>query len=556
MFGMTAFDPSSASIRQSSYLLGLQDRADLSRVTSELIHCYQGNQLGYLWDYLGRLMKNLDLLEVYRRLAVYHNIVRFLVDRMSTVGKFPVHVIASKPDGTRDTDAQALWDEIATWRLGESGWDAFIPSLDRRKELCKTVVACVGWDEREQEITVDSYTANTCSVEYDGSKRIGRPDRFRLLRGEEHDYWQVWDFTNREEGPTGRVYETDITGKSNPDAGEPVPVIDPETGRSIVPFVTFRTDEPTDSFFIWDGQAELLAAQQFINRCYTQLSVLLHFGTFKVGILSGGGWKDKDGNAPRLTPDISQFLCEPEDPFGTTHSGPKIRWDGPATETLIDSMIRAIDHCLVRTAAANGIDPKAITVSNEPASGYALQISDEALRDKHEKSRRHIIVPLHRLVRVIRLVWDHHNPARRFPADTVFTIDIPNYGSGLTPRDEVEGDIAKLREGIVSRRSLIYKHNPGISAEEVQALVARAEDGAIEISDPVLVVQAVSAGILSKDEARALFGLEGPAPSPEGASDSSSIDSAGPADSKPVNPTTDQPAPPAQENTNEQRPET
>lgn len=478
---ITAFNPFNVALEQSAYRLGQQDRAELSRATTELINCYQGNQLGYLWGYLAKHIKSRELRQRYQTLAIFHNITRLLVDRVSTLGEVPVRVLWRRKNGSPHTTAQRKWDEITSTRMGDVTWDAFIPSLARRRELTKTVVAAVEWDAARNELLLNSYSPNVIDVGYDeGNYRKDRPDWYTLLRDEASGVLQKWDFS----GGAARVYDVDSRGAADGES-EGYPVEDPETGRPLVPFVAFRTDVPSDGFFVWDGQAELLAAQEFVNRCYTQLAIQLHYGAFKVPIVRGE-WIGKDGQPPQITLDPSEFLQEPYDPM-SNDNGPKIRWDGPSAKEEIDALLEVIGHWVEATAATFHLNPSAIRAKNEATSGYALQIESAALKVKHQLTRTLSLAPLRRLVHVMRTVWNYYQPDDKLPDDAQFEVVIPDYGSAVTLREEVDADVLMLDKGIKTLRQLILKHNPGISNEEVERMLADGPGVAdeIEAGEPV-----------------------------------------------------------------------
>lgn len=463
---MTSFNPFNAALEESSYKLGKNDRAELSRASTELINCYQGNQLGYLFGYLSKHIKNPDLRARYQTLAIFHNITRLLVDRVSTLGEVPVRVLWRHKNGSPHSPAQRKWDEITSTKMGDVTWDAFIPSLARRRELTKTVVAAVEWDEKRAELLLNSYSPNVIDVGYEeGNYRKDRPDWYTLLRDEAGGVYQRWDFS----GGGAAVYDTTAQGVPDGDATD-YPVSDPETKGPLVPFVAFRTDVPQDDFFVWDGQAELLAAQEFVNRCYTQLAVQLHYGAFKVPIVRGE-WIGKDGQPPRITLDPSEFLQEPYDPL-SNDTGPKIRWDGPAAKEVIDALLAVIGHWVEATAATFHLNPSAIRAKNEATSGYALQIESAALKVKHQMTRTLSLAPLRRLVHVMRTVWNFYNEGDQIPADAEFEVVIPDYGSAVTLREEVDADVLLLDKGIKTLEQLILKYNPGISNEKVEQMLA------------------------------------------------------------------------------------
>ena len=504
MFGLTSFDTVSAALKASAYNLQAQDDAALARASFDLLRLYEGNQLPQVWAYLATHMKNQELLKRYQSLATFQNIVRLLVDRVATMGELPVRVVWHNGEGEPHAAAQKKWDEVASRRMGESSWAAAIPAIARETELVKTVVAAVTWDAEEGRIALDRYTPNQILVGYSkGAHRQRTPDRWFILKGEAQNAWQAWDFSSG----GGMVFDVTSDGdgafQASADEAIPYPVRDPKTNRQAVPFVAFRTSLPRDGYFTWDGQLELLEAQGFLNKTLTQLAYQLHYGAFRMPILSGPGWVDDNGTTRPLILDQGMALVEPSDPFGAVndHGAPKIRWDGPADEEVIRVLLETINYSTEAAAATFGVNASAIRAKNEATSGYALQIESAALRSKHSRTRTLAQAPLERLVELIRWTWDTYSGEEAFPADSMFDVVIPDYGTGVTTREEWDADLGKLKAGIVSKRTLILKYNPGISSEECTALMDEADEAEAMAEAPVLV-QLVNAEILTKDEAR------------------------------------------------------
>lgn len=169
------------------------------------------------------------------------------------------------------------------------------------------------------------------------------PDLFIFVDPISQSRIETWDFSSRQPGASGVRYVR---------TGKPIgslPVIDPRTGRSLIPFVPFRTTIDSD-YFVWDGQAELANAQEFVNRLYTRLSVLSEMGTNKTLVLSGA-WADSEGNLAPIPLDITKAIKEPDDPPGESSNKPKIRWDGPAVTEEIKSCLDVVSHWVETTAA-------------------------------------------------------------------------------------------------------------------------------------------------------------------------------------------------------------
>lgn len=489
-----AWNPVNAALEGSAYTLAKTDAAELRRASAELVKLYEGNQRGYLLGYLATLIKNEVLQRRYQELATFSNVVRLLVDRTSTLGTLPVRVEWSNPQD------QKLWDKIAEERMGDRPWDAVIPALARRTELCKTTVLLPTWDRRDGVIDLDIYTPNQIDVAYvPGNLRKTRPDKYRILCDEATDLHQVWDFSGLEP----RVFVVDRDHREI-DAGEAYDVRSAD-GSFLLPFTAFRTATAQADFFIWDGQTDLLEAQQFVNRCYTQLSVQLHFGCFKTAIASGSGWTPRNGEPLTLTMDPSEIVILPDPIAGETP--PTLKFDGPASEGVIKALLETIGDYVSQAGAAVGLNPSAIRAKNEATSGYALQIESAALKSKHASTRTLARPPLRRVVANMRDTWNAFNGRERFSADGTFTVSIPDYGSGVTTREETDTDVLKMEKGIVSKRSLVLKHNPGITSKEIDDLLAASavQESAMQRAQRLEIL--IRAGVLTKAEARTLEGL-------------------------------------------------
>ncbi len=469
MYGLRSWDPLTAELSRSSYELALTDRASLSRISTELVRMYEGNQLGYVLTWLTQHIRDEKIRQRYSELAVFHNVVRLLVDRVSTLGQLPIRCIWEDPDGTPNGDAQALWDEVVYRWMGDVTWDAFIPSLQRRVELCKTAVAAVAWDPMNREIALSYYTPNQVDVGYvEGNMNPLHPDRYYLLREDATKLVDIWDMTE------GKVMQRE--GEGSIDEIGDQPVIDPVTKKPAVPFVAFRTDVAA-TYFIWDGQLELRNAQEFTNRLLTRLSVLLEMGANKVMVLSGEGWADAEGNIPPIPMDITKAIKEPEAVLSGDSGRPKVRWDGPSVAAEITAILDALSFWIEATAATFRINPSAIRAKNEATSGYALQIEAAALKGKHASVRTLSLRPLTRLAELIRLYWDFYTPTgKKFPAQVRPHVLIPDYSGGVTVREEVDADIALVGAKLKRRLPLIYKYEPGIPPEAAAELADEGDE--------------------------------------------------------------------------------
>ncbi|HAM57999.1 MAG TPA: hypothetical protein DCQ64_22325 [Candidatus Rokubacteria bacterium] len=321
------------------------------------------------------------------------------------------------------------------------------------------------------------YTPDVIDVDYaPGNLNRGLPDVYRITRDRASELVQEWDFRPCRDGGQG-IVRTRQAGATEDEAT--MELVNPRTGRSLVPFVSFRTDEPTSGFFVWDGQLETIKGQDFVNQLLTQLSLVLQNGSFRQMILSGGGWIEKDGAPLSIPNDITIAIKEPDDVLGgNSSSGPKIRWDGPDIAPVAKGLVEALSFWLGIMGAANRIDTRSIFSSNEPASGFSLLVESSALRLRHNMMRTIARKPLRDFANLIRTTWDQCAPKgeKRFPKDATPHVDIPDYGSAAVTTEEARTDIELLKMGLRSAESLVLKHNPGMSPEHVTLLVENANE--------------------------------------------------------------------------------
>lgn len=449
-----------------------QSRAELSRISVDLVNMYRGNQITYVLNWLATNIRDPQIRRRYQELAVFSNIVRLLVDHVSTLGQVPVRVVWMNSDTSApDPRAQKIWEEIvADWMT--TPWDAFVQSLSARIELVKTVIVSVEWDEHNEQLALVAHTPAEMDVSNsDKNENVLAPDKFSFLDPASQKRLETWDFSSREPGPSAvrRSYSGDRVGG--------LPVLDPRTGRSVIPFVPFRTTIDSE-FFVWDGQAELANAQEFVNRLYTRLSVLCEMGTNKTLVLSGA-WTDSEGNLTPIPMDITKAIKEPDDAPGEQSNRPKIRWDGPAVTEEIKSCLDVVSHWVETTAATFRINASAIRAKNEATSGYALQIESSALKAKHTQSKNAARPQLLRLAKIIQLYWDFYGPENMRLGPSVYpTIVIPDYSSASAVREEVDADIALITAGLKRRLPVIYRYEPGIPPVEAYKLAGGEADEA------------------------------------------------------------------------------
>jgi hypothetical protein len=483
MFGLTAFDSARASMEQSSFRLGLQDRQTSVMQAAELVNFYEGNQRRYLEEHIDTIFKSQKLRERYKSLIFFANITSLIVDRVAIMGKRKAEIKFLKDDGTPNEADQKLWDRISKKELDHGGFDAFLGALGKYKELCKTVVAVPFWDSRANRLRLRFYTPNLMDVAWD--VREGdplAPQAYRILLNDQQSRWRVYDFTDPENGVTyeahgeGNVLEKIQTRDLK--TGQIVQDVileakDPATGLTLVPFVPFRTRVPTTDYFVDDGQGQMVEGQRSVNRLWTGLMGLIHFGSFQVPILTGPGWTRQEGKKIELTYDPGEGIAVPSREGDTIES--KIHWAGPANEAFIEKILKTIGQVTETVVSTFHISPNEVVAKADAASGVSLFIGNSALKEKQEAATVLDEPSLEELVYKMAVVWNAHAPIAkgRFSLTGEISAKIPQQPMSLEPMDEVKRDALMVEESFVLHDDIIKKYNPGATPEQVAAIKAQ-----------------------------------------------------------------------------------
>ena len=487
---------------------------EMVQVTRDLLNLYEGHQIGYVRWWLATFVRNPSIRRRYLELASYYNVVRFIVDRVATNGYVPCRVIMLDNDTSKpNPEAQAIWDDVSSqWMSGS--FSGFVQTTARMAELLRVVTVGVEWDAWNDKLAFGLYSAAELKVEYekDNCNKL-EPDYYVFTDRYTGAEKAVYDFSDHSAGESGVVWQTDGKAPS-------VAVLDPLTGRSLNPFVAFRTFEGED-YYPWDGQWELATAQSRINRLVTRLAVLAEMGTNKILVLSGAGWTDNEGNLQAIPIDITQAVKEPADKAGESHTGPKMRWDGPQVIEEIKAVNILIHTDVVQMATQFRISPASITSTNDPSSGFSAQISEFALAEKHSGGRDIFKGNLSRLVRNTMLTWNHYGAVgkrakMRFPDTVRPYIFVPDYMGAASISQHADADTKLIQTGVKRKLTLILKWEPGIPVTTAYELADQDGTGGTQagksLDDRQItalqgIAASVASGALSREAGEALIKL-------------------------------------------------
>lgn len=480
--GLFAFDSARRSIELSSYRLGFRDREASIETAAELVNFYQGNQRRYLERHIEATFKEKKLQDLYKRLIFFANVTALIVDRVTILGKRKAEIKFLNEDGTPNEADQKLWDRVAKKELDNGGFNAFVAALGKYKELCKTVIVLPFWDPRANRLRLRFYTPNVIDVAWD--LEVGdplSPTAYRILLNDQQSRFRVFDFSDPARGVTyeatgagdvlRKIPTKDATGKSVDQVD--LPAIDPATGLTLVPFVPFRTTIPIYSYFVDDGQEQMLEGQRTINRLWTQEMGIMHHGAFQVPILEGPAWSRQEAGPIQLTYDPSQGIAVPSNLGDAVAS--TIRWGGPANEGFIKAHLDVTARITETLVSTFHISPSEVVAKGDPASGVSLFIGNSALKEKQEAASLLDEGSLAELAWKIAVIWNAHAPAEkgRFSLKGEIVAKVPMQPLNLDPLDEVKHDALKVEEGFIDREDVVKKYNPGASPEKIAKIMAQ-----------------------------------------------------------------------------------
>lgn len=484
MFGINAFDSARASMDQSSFRMGMQDRQESIETAAELVNFYEGNQRAYLEKHIDDIFKSPKLRSLYKTLILFMNVTSLIVDRVTILGKRKAEIKFVDEAGNPHEADQKLWDRIADEELEHGGFDPFLKALGTYKELCKTVVAVPFWDPRANKLRLRFYTPNVIDVAWD--LNVGdplSPSAYRILLNDQQNRFRVFDFSDP---AAGKVYEAIGTSaglnkipQSDADGNDTteslLAAIDPGTGLALDPFVAFRTTVPRFSYFVDDGQGQMAAGQKAINRLWTQLMGVLHNGAFQVPILTGPAWSRREGSSIQLTLDPSEGISVPSVPGESIASD--IRWDGPANEAFIEAHLKTIARVTESLVSTFHISPNEVIAKADAASGVSLFIGSSSLKEKQEGSAVLDRPSLRELVRKTTIVWNTYSTKDwgKFSGTSRIAVKIPTQPLSLDPQDEVKRDAVMVEEGFVLREDIVKKYNPDATPEKIAQIMKQKE---------------------------------------------------------------------------------
>lgn len=225
-----------------------------------------------------------------------------------------------------------------------------------------------------------------------------------------------------------------------------------------IPYQTVWNRVPTDSFWT-PGASDLVTLQESFNEKLTDLLYVLRMQGFGVGYVKG-----MKGELSNVDP--GTFFNLPADGelgYAATNA--------PVTESLA-----VLDFLLKQAAVSNGLPASSLTTDPTDESGVAKVAGnielEELRRDDVELFRAYE----RRLFRLIKTVWNHHNPGRKFSEKAELVVDFFDQKPNISADKQAETWDRLLTMGVISPVDIMLERNPDLTRDEAKARLVEIQD--------------------------------------------------------------------------------
>jgi len=416
----------------------------------QLIAYYRGQHLALLEDYLDTLLSDTTLRATYKSLAAIRNVTRATIHKVAVIGSEPVAVQWDEPEveegAAEDEEGQPSTDQVAWDEWADAvNWPLFLQTVIRYTELLKTVIVHPYWDEDREAVRLRLLTPNLADVyRLPENRDVARPDYYVFadyLGAVEGMQYEVWDLVE------GRTWVEDASGDL---VGE----IEDIPAAYEDPFVVFRRGYPLDSFWIEEGQEELLSVQRRVNYLLTASNVQVFYG-HQFPVIEGARHEDEEP----IMLDPSQVT------FTGAHDGtPRhLQWIGPETKDVAEVIAAEIDTELDAVSESFDLPPGAMRATGSQArSGLSIELEHAPLRDKARRDRLIYLPTIRDLVQQIVRVWNAHGSGPK----AEFRLHIPESRYASAEAAKVERDLELIDKGLLKPSEFVMERHPDMGEDD------------------------------------------------------------------------------------------
>lgn len=218
-----------------------------------------------------------------------------------------------------------------------------------------------------------------------------------------------------------------------------------------LPFVPMWDRCPTSEFWQTGGD-DLITLQDAINSKLVDLLYVIRLQGFGQpvikGLLEAGNIKTGPGCAIEL------------------QAGNESDFYYAKTNAPIDAILRSIEFLIMQAAVSNGLSSASMTVKPTQESGIAKIVGSQEL-----KEQRLDAVDLFRgyekqLFELIKVVWNTHNPGRRFSKDCTLNLDFAEPKQPVSADKQAEAWERQIAMGVLSPVDILMEKNPDLTGRE------------------------------------------------------------------------------------------
>lgn len=409
---------------------------------------YHSEQDSYTFENMQTWMSEPDKL---RPLQI--NIVRKVIDNLAMVYFKPAK---RNIDGT-DRDQQ-LFVDIAK----DSALDMTLKQASKFTKLHKTALLRVVW--RNGKLEIDILTPDIVDVVTGDS-----PKDLRKVMVTN------WPDTGKAEDVTYSLWSAEsfqlLDWRGNVIETEPNPY-------KALPFVPCWDSLPTDSFWV-KGGGDLISAQDAINEKLTDLMYIIRQQGFGVGyIKSGNHGPSGMGTLDTVQANPGSFVVLPTD------QNSEIGFVSP--EAPIQEVWETIQAIIQQAAIANGLSAHSLTAQPVSESGISKIVSNNELMEKRQDDidlwRRYEV----RLFDLVKLVWNTHNPGKKFSDNAELTIDFAEIKQPSQEIEQSEKWQTLIDAGQASSVDWAMARNPDLSRDEAVEHLRKVKAEAKEFNTPMI----------------------------------------------------------------------
>lgn len=417
--------------------------ADLRKRIIQLQDFYRGNQIKWTLEELNKVFYSPQSLKMQPSMV---NITRYLSDFVPNVFKNGISVRTM----TENETEQEIYDKI----LEDARMDVYLQTLSKYTWLLHTMLTKVSW--RDGKIALDMITPEFVVLEQDAEnplklssitypKMVTNVDRVNFTPQGSFHYWSDTEYYIVDE-KGNRIYIEGNEDNVNP--------------YGIIPIVFSRTDIPTNTdMMIFPGE-ELINAQLTVNINKTELQQLIRLQSFSIPVLKNGPTDIIRGSV-NINIDPSVVLA-----LNDRDENKKASFEFVSPSAKIVEVQEALDSEIIRIFSTFGVNPGDFVKTADRASAESIVEGNAKLQEGRDNLKQQFTYFLQDLFKVIRIVWNTHNPDQQLSEDGVEVIIHESRLNYKTIQDKWLDYESKLKYNLITPADILLDESTDLTYDE------------------------------------------------------------------------------------------